>query len=346
MKSFPLLWIFLLDCNLSLALVATPPSNNYKDQHLSNRRDVIQDILTSTSTITASSILLPYLSSSPAMAAESTTTSTTIPITNASNNLASKLAKRDPTVLKNSVFNIPPSAQTYPSFLHGRWKVQSKFRGFLFPSTSIPKTTLTSNPLIPGFQKCSIASICDVGKEFTEYEMQINPNTNLEDKAFNLQQVIDANLGYKAVQNVIYDSKSNPNRISIEFVKNKTRNAERVELFCNAREAQYIPAVANTSSSTQDSSSSSSTSNLFVCSEYFRQVTFSLSQEFGVARQVNGNYAHFWTWRETVSENGEKMLKGNVLTAAYLDPQDAMFMEEPTKPVVIYSQDLMAQKIG
>ena len=249
--------------------------------------------------------------------------------------LAAKLSKRDASVLKNSVFNIPPSAQTYPKFMYGQWDVSLRFSGYLFPSQSITKENIISNVNIPGFQKCSIASIADVGRELTTYRMSINQNNNnnglLEDRVESFKSSIGAHLGYDAVDNVIYDPSSNPNRISINFVKNRTRNAERIELFCNARESELVPNPNNSNLS------------IFVSSEYIRQVTFSLSQEFGVARQVIGNYAHFWTWKEV--EDGQSMT-GNVLTACYLDPQDPMFFQEPSKPVAVYSHQISAIRVA
>jgi hypothetical protein len=79
-----------------------------------------------------------------------------------------------------------------------------------------------------------------------------------------------------------------------------------------------------------------------VNSEYTRQVTFGLSQEFGIARQVVGNYAHFWTWRE---QPGGDLLAGNLLIAVYLDPQDALFFNEPSKPVAVFSHELIANRV-
>ena len=244
--------------------------------------------------------------------------------------LASKLAKRDASVLNNSVFNLPPSAQVYPKFMRGEWNVEMSFRGYLFPSTKIPKEQLTANVSIPGFQKCSIAQLSDIGKDRVQYHIKIDPETGYEDRQYNLQQTINAHLGYEAVEQVIYDVKSNPNRISIYFTNYRTRNAERIELFVNGRESELVSNPADEKL------------KVFVCSEYIRQVTFSYSQEFGIARQVVGNYAHFWTWRQQESENG---LTGNVLTAAYLDPQDPMFFDEPVKPVVVYSHDLVATRM-
>jgi len=251
--------------------------------------------------------------------------------------LAAKLSKRDAAALKNSIFNIPPSAQIYPPFMKGRnWDVSLKFAGYLFPSTTIRKDDIVKNVNIPGFQKCSIASIADVGRENTTFRLSIQDN-GMEDRVQTLSTSINAHLGYKAVENVLYDPSSNPNRISIEFVKSRTRNAERIELFCNARESELVQNP--NPNPVQDKATNL---KIFVCSEYVRQVTFSLSQEFGVAREVIGNYAHFWTWKETEDSN---VLTGNVLTACYLDPQDALFFQEPSKPVAVYSHSLVAKRV-
>lgn len=251
--------------------------------------------------------------------------------------LAAKLSKRDASALRNSVFNVPPSAQVYPQFMRGEWDVSSRFRGFLFPSQKISKEKLTAKFEIPGFQKCSIATVCDVGRDLTNYRMKIEQSTGLDDRVFTLQQQINANLDSDAVKAITYDVRANPNRLSIEFVPYRTRNAERIELFCNARESELVPYPLTPGDDLQKDLS------IFVCSEYIRQVTFSLSQEFGVARQVVGNYAHFWTWRQQA--DGES-LTGNLLTAAYLDPQDPLYFDEPSKPVAVYSHDLMARKVS
>ena len=255
----------------------------------------------------------------------------TVPNDANAESLAAKLSKRDAAALKNSVFNIPPSAQVYPQFMKGEWDVSLKFAGYLFPSKTISKDEIVKNVNIPGFQKCSIAGIADVGRESTTYRMKIDSKTGLDDRVQTLSGSIDAHLGYKAVQNIQYDPSSNPNRLSIEFVKNRTRNAERIELFCNARESELVKNPANDAL------------NIFVNSEYARQVTFSLSQEFGIAREVVGNYAHFWTWKE--NENSD-VITGNVLTATYLDPQDPMFFQEPSKPVSVYSHQISAKRIS
>lgn len=253
--------------------------------------------------------------------------------------LASKLRKRDPSVLRNSVFNVPPSLQKYPKWMEGKWNVNMKFRGYVFPSTKIPQNKVVSNVNIPGFQKCSIAFLSDIGKESCRFSMNFNSD-NTEDRIFDYAESINAHLGYSAVNEVLYDPKSNPNRLSVEFIKSQTRNAERIELFCNARESELVLQDYNNNN---DGKQAQQQQEIFVCSEYIRQVTFSLSQEFNVARQVNGNYAHFFTWRQPMDDNGNTMT-GNVLTAAYLDPQDPMFFDEPSKPVAVYSHDIVATR--
>ena len=179
----------------------------------------------------------------------------------------------------------------------------------------------------PGFQKCSIAAISDIGKEgIVKYSMRID-DEGLEDRACTLRQQIDAYLGYPAVQDVSYNVKSNPNRISIDFVDYRTINAERIELFCNGRESDIVQRNDKT---------------VFVCSEFWRQVTFGGGSEVGIPRQVSSNYAHYWTW--STSPDDPNILTGNLLTAAYLDAQDPLFFDEPIRPVAIYSHMLKATR--
>jgi hypothetical protein len=244
----------------------------------------------------------------------------------ASGSLAAKLAKRDPSVLSNSIFNVPPTAQVYPEFMRGSWNIQCKFGGFLFPSTKISRQRVTQNVQIPGFQKCSIAALCDVGKD-VDYQMKIDLDSGLEDRVVTLENQINAHLGYEAVKDILYNPKQNPNRLSVQFVPYKTKNAERMELFFNARESELVAETG-----------------VFVCSEYLRQVTFGTGSEVGIPRQAVGNYAHFWTWRQPNPEDPTK-ISGNLLTAAYLDPQDSMFFDEPSKPVAVYSHILTGVRV-
>eukprot|EP00535_Pseudo-nitzschia_heimii_P000935 CAMPEP_0197186732 /NCGR_PEP_ID=MMETSP1423-20130617/14475_1 /TAXON_ID=476441 /ORGANISM="Pseudo-nitzschia heimii, Strain UNC1101" /LENGTH=283 /DNA_ID=CAMNT_0042638125 /DNA_START=213 /DNA_END=1064 /DNA_ORIENTATION=+ len=264
------------------------------------------------------------------------------PASAASLGLAQKLSLRDPSALSNSVFNIPPATQVYPQFMRGSWNVTLQYSGYIFPSQKIPRSRLTTNAQVPGFQKCSIASLSDVGKEVVHYRMDIDEATGVEDRKTSLETSIDDHLGYSAVQEVLYNPKANPNRLSIVFIGYKTTNAERIELFCNGRESELIkPQITQGDTD----GSAQARGEIFVCSEYIRQVTFSGGSQIGIPRQVGTNYAHFWTWKEVPgSENN--FLTGNLLTACYLDPQDSMFFEEPSKPVAVFSHIIKAEKFS
>jgi hypothetical protein len=260
-----------------------------------------------------------------------------------SDGLAVRLATKDPSVLRNRIFNSkPPSAQVFPEWMHGSWKVTSNFAGYIFPSQKISALRITQDFVVPGFQKCSIAQTADVGKENVQYEMKIDPSSGLEDRTLNLQQALDAYLGYRAVSQVLYNVRQNPNRLSIDFVDYKTINAERIELFCNARESETYTIPLVVAHAGAESSSSNEQQEIFVASEYVRQVTFGTGDTVGVPRQAVTNYGHFWTWKRL----NDNQIKGNLLTAAYLDPQDSLYFEEPTLPVVIYSHILNGERIA
>jgi hypothetical protein len=104
----------------------------------------------------------------------------------------------------------------------------------------------------------------------------------------------------------------------------------------NGRESELIDRTEENGSKRQ----------IFVCSEFVQQVTFGTGSQVGVPRQVGTNYAHFWTWKETPGNANADKLTGNLLTAAYLDPQDSLFFDEPSKPVAVYSHLITANRIG
>ena len=260
----------------------------------------------------------------------------------ASLSLAQKLSLRDPSALSNSVFNIPPATQVYPQFMRGSWNVTLEYGGYIFPSKNIPRSRLTANAQVPGFQKCSIAALSDVGKEAVHYTLNVDGASGIEDRQTTLTTSINDHLGYPAIQEVLYNPKSNPNRLSVVFYGYKTTNAERIELFCNGRESELVKPQPQ---SEDNIDSMQKKGDIFVCSEYIRQVTFSGGSQVGIPRQVGTNYAHFWTWKE-VPQSGNKIMTGNLLTACYLDPQDAMFFEEPSKPVAVFSHVIKAEKLS
>eukprot|EP00957_Ditylum_brightwellii_P204770 15340778-Ditylum_brightwellii.AAC.1 len=70
--------------------------------------------------------------------------------------------------------------------------------------------------------------------------MRIDSTTGKDDRAYTLTNSINAHLGYDAMRSVTYDANANPNRLGLDFIPNRTRNANRIELFCNARESELV----------------------------------------------------------------------------------------------------------
>jgi hypothetical protein len=307
----------------------TGPAVADNEPLLPSRRDVGAQLLASASVLSVMAVTTPS-STSAATAAPTFLRGGDNP-----NDLAARLAARDAARLPNKLFNLSPpsSPQVYPMWLRGDWRVENtSFAGFLLPSTTIDKAKIVGNPTVAGFQKLSIGNLPDIGKDIPPYDLRIDLVTGWEDRALTYRSLIDAALGYSAVQRVFYNPVQNPNRLSIEFVPYRTINAERIELFCNAREQ---------SNSADDDALS------FSCAEYVRQVTFGTGSTVGVPRQVSTNYANFYTYQRTsndqMSGNGG-VIMGNLLTTAYLDPQDPQYFQEPSKPVVVYSHNFQMQR--
>ena len=309
--------------------------NNNKQPIRSTDNDVVtrQQLLQQSSSLfsaTTAAAILAASTTRPANAAASTATTST-----AGGGLARRLSSRDPGQLTNRIFNIPPKTpQIYPPFARGVWEVAMTFSGYTFPSTTVSTNQLISNSDVPGFQKLSIAMIGDVGKATSSYILDVDTSTGYENRILSYTSSITSHLGYNAVREIKYNPKDNsPNRLSIDFIPQRTRNANHIELYYNARESEL---------------QLSESPSIFVCSEHIRQVTFSLSREYGIARQVIGNYAHYWTWKEedttTTTDAATKRMTGNLLTAVYLDAQDPLYFNEPSKPIVVYSHDLVAMK--
>ena len=238
--------------------------------------------------------------------------------------LSARMAARDASQLKKSIFNLAPGPIEYPSWLLGTWNVTATFSGFELPSSSISKSKVLADVEgVPGFQKLSVATFADVGKSPVAHTLRFAPSRRaagaLEDRPFNLRSSINAYLGLDAVDTVTCE---NDNRATVIFKPRRTRNAEKIELFTNSRGAE----------TTSDES--------FVCFEQMRQVTIGYSREYGVARQVIGEYAHFWTYRR----DGE-FVRANALTCGYLQPQDNLFFDSPDRPVIVYSHDLQMRPV-
>ncbi|KAJ1460959.1 hypothetical protein M885DRAFT_508453 [Pelagophyceae sp. CCMP2097] len=238
--------------------------------------------------------------------------------------LLETLAARDPLLLRKPQFNIPPKQTPFPDWLEGDWDATIDFLGFIFPKTGIARERLVANNDVPGFQKCSIAMLADVGhapaaKCRLTWARDAGGSV-FEDRNRNLAALLVAHLDdAKIVKSVEYDGSRNANRATVNL-RPGSRNGERIELFFNSRRHE-------------------GSNDVFCCSESIRQVTLggpTLSQP-GVARVVIGEYQHFWTFRPP-NEDGK--IIGNLLTAAYIEPQDPMFQEVFDKPVAVYSHSL------
>eukprot|EP00290_Baffinella_frigidus_P010323 CAMPEP_0180158760 /NCGR_PEP_ID=MMETSP0986-20121125/27099_1 /TAXON_ID=697907 /ORGANISM="non described non described, Strain CCMP2293" /LENGTH=309 /DNA_ID=CAMNT_0022108673 /DNA_START=102 /DNA_END=1031 /DNA_ORIENTATION=- len=237
----------------------------------------------------------------------------------AAESLSSRMKSRSAEALSKpllpAIVALPAPDIVYPDWMEGTWVASSSFAGFELPVKKLSKETLMKDADIPGFQKLSVLALPDVGSpmKFPVRFVRGEKGTVVEDRAYNIVSTIDNSLGYKVVEKATCSQ----DRCSITFTQGKTRNAERVELFTLTRESEKTG------------------EDVFVCSEYLRQVTYSLSTTFGVARQVVGEYAHFWTYQR----RPDGSIRANLLTAAYLQPQDALFFDAPTDPVVVYSND-------
>ncbi|KAL1520735.1 hypothetical protein AB1Y20_022303 [Prymnesium parvum] len=249
--------------------------------------------------------------------------------------LSERLRSRDAAALSKTAFNFAPPEAIFPSWLAGEWHASLSFDGYELPVKDlVSREALFAEPTVPGFQKCSIAFLPDVGREGVAFPMRWAEDAAgavREDRAANLRAAIRGGLGYDAVERVEYKEDPmipnpfgvNPNRLAIVFASGLTLNAERIELFVNSRETQEV------------------SSDLFLMSESVRQVTFSASRT-SVARQVSGEYAHYFTFKRLADGS----VTGNILTAAYADPlqQERFFIKVGPRPLIIFSHRLRLQR--
>ena len=195
--------------------------------------------------------------------------------------LAERLSARDAKLLTKPAGMLAPPEAAWPTWLDGEWRASLSFAGYELPSKDlIPRADLFAEGNVPGFQKCSVAFIPDVGKENVSFPMRWTrdkDNVVREDREFNLRSAIRGGLGYDAIERIDYKADPmtpnpflNPNRLALKFASGLTNNAERIELFVTSRETEQP------------------SPDLFIMSEGLRQVTFSASTKAGVARQVNG----------------------------------------------------------
>ncbi len=236
----------------------------------------------------------------------------------------------DYSAFKKSLFQVPPKELTYPAWMEGEWNVRSTFIAADFPSSTtkaspyVPKDKIVDDVGLPGFKRLSICMVPDVGKDhafrmrFARAENEGGASVK-EDKAFNLKQSLESELGKAAVVSIDYAPDKNPNRASLALLPNVSPNAQRIELFWNARAP--LPALPSEAGAGQPPS--------FRYYEDIRQVnlTPSLAETSTV-----GDLRHVWEFYQ----EGPDTLQAYLSTVAYSTPQDPLFQTAGLAPLVVY----------
>lgn len=151
----------------------------------------------------------------------------------------------------------------------------------------IPKDAIIDDTSLPGFRRLSVAMIPDVGETPVKHRLRFRriedegASRVEEDRAFNLKQALEAELGRGAVTSLDYDPGDNPNRLSLALLPGVTPNARRIELFWNSR-ASIGPNAADSSEIQAQS---------FRMAEDIRQVT--ITPQLAETTTV-GDYRHVW----------------------------------------------------
>lgn len=237
----------------------------------------------------------------------------------------------DYSAFKKSLFQVPPKELTYPAWMEGEWNTKAKFIAADFPSSSstkaspyVPKDKIVNDVGLPGFKRLSICMVPDVGKDhafrmrFARAENEAGASVK-EDKAFNLKQSLESELGKAAVVSIDYAPGKNPNRASLALLPNVSPNAQRIELFWNARAP--LPALPGEAGAGQPPS--------FRYYEDIRQVnlTPSLAETSTV-----GDFRHVWEFYQ----EGPDTLQAYLSTVAFATPQDPLFQTAGLAPLVVY----------
>ena len=198
---------------------------------------------------------------------------------------------------------------------------------------------------IPGFQKLSIAYVPDVGSGATHQLRFVRRDDGsvVEDRAFNLASIINGYLGKRLVEEVEYAPEREPNRATVRLVSGGSVNAERIELFSNARESATRPA-----------------DGVFFALESLRQVTLGYTTQFNTPRVAVTDYEHVWTYRLLRTES----VRATLSTAGYVQPNEALkytaaeavrgggapqpqlsgLLSAATDPVVLYSHTVAMRR--
>ncbi|MEW5297055.1 MAG: hypothetical protein WDW36_000288 [Sanguina aurantia] len=143
------------------------------------------------------------------------------------------------------------------------------------------------------------------------------------DRPYNIQQCVDAFLGYASVKGVEYAPEKNPTRLAVIYntprkdIRAITEDSRKAEIFINNR-----------------SHEASADGSVFVGIETFRQVT-QASQQGGV-----GDYSVLASY--SLQPDGSVNVRQRV--AAFLQPQDALFFESKNQAVALYDYTFVMTK--
>jgi hypothetical protein len=191
---------------------------------------------------------------------------------------------------------------------------------------------LSANEYTPGFKQLSILNNADIGPVKANFQQRFVKRDGhvVDDRLFNLSAAMRGWLMDKApaVLSHDYSPQENPNRCSFVLapsgsVPRSGQGTTRVELFTNARDTAAVG------------------DDTFLLSEYLRQVTIYRPGADVIARELVADYQQYWVYRR---QAGGSNIKANLLTAGYLQPQDANYFESPTEPVVLYSHTYSFQR--
>ena len=113
--------------------------------------------------------------------------------------LKAKLDARDSSLLTKPSGGAPPGETVFPAWMAGEWKVKQSFAGYELPAKDkIDRTELFAEADVPGFKKCSIALLPDVGKEGVSFPMRWAADSSglvREDRVFNYRAATRGGLG-------------------------------------------------------------------------------------------------------------------------------------------------------
>ena len=122
--------------------------------------------------------------------------------------LKAKLDARDSSLLTKPSGGAPPGEAVFPAWMAGEWKVRQSFAGYELPAKDkIDRAELFAEADVPGFKKCSIALLPDVGKEGVSFPMRWAADSSglvREDRVFNYRAATRGGLGYDAIERIDY----------------------------------------------------------------------------------------------------------------------------------------------